>query len=251
MAAGLSVVDTYRQIADWYHNHGQPQHRDRFLVLAMDRAFSDGQGSEAESLRQKLLRHNPHHLFKPFANYPQALKSPDVQSYLGELRRSYPPQAATSILASLGSIPQRGVLRSTTVLPPTQPVIDFSQVSDDVDAGNSETLQIYSIKKEFEELRSPDRPKGRGPSQVVVREDKTHLPSPYSVRPPEPIPIARSLPRAATPESVSPWRKNVDHSEIEKESAINAGLCLALTAAMAVVCLGVAVMALARPLVSP
>src|SRR5258708_8614999 len=143
MPAGIQAVDTYRKLADWHHNHGQPQHRDRFLVLAADSAFAEGRADEAEALRQRLLRVNPHHLLKPFSSFGQALKSPDVQTYLSDLRRSYPVRVASDLLASLPGNTDNSPQRSSKVLPPPHPVLAITTPPHDANPVAIDTLTLY------------------------------------------------------------------------------------------------------------
>src|SRR5438105_1343646 len=90
----------YERLAEWYDREGQPKLRDWFLVLAADAAQTAGHAAEAERLRNRLLQRNPHHLLKPFASFAEALRSPDVQGYVADLRRTYPPAAAEQLLRS-------------------------------------------------------------------------------------------------------------------------------------------------------
>lgn len=94
-------VRIYRELAECHERQGEAQLRDRFLVLAADAARAAGRDDEAERLRATLLRHNPHHLLKPFGSFAEGLKSPDVQNYVAALRRSHPPEAAEQQLATL------------------------------------------------------------------------------------------------------------------------------------------------------
>jgi hypothetical protein len=95
------VLGVYQELAEWYEQRGQAQMRDRFLVLAADAALAAGRADEAERLRARLLQQNPHHLLKPYPSLAEALKSPDVQSYVADLRRSYSPETAEHLLESL------------------------------------------------------------------------------------------------------------------------------------------------------
>lgn len=101
MASVEQSVRTYQDLAFLYVQQGQPQMRDRFLVLAADAMQSAGRAGEAEKLRQRLLQVNPHHLFKPFRSMEEAMKSADVKSYVEGLRRTYPPEKAAQLLESL------------------------------------------------------------------------------------------------------------------------------------------------------
>src|SRR5262245_62087811 len=91
----------YQELADWYERQAQAQLRDRFLLLAADAALNSGQPEEAERLRQRLLQLSPHHMLKPFASFAQALKSPDVQGYLSDMREKYPLDKAKALLETL------------------------------------------------------------------------------------------------------------------------------------------------------
>jgi hypothetical protein len=148
MATTTPTALTYQKLAVFYDRKGQPQQRDRFLVLAADAAQSAGNADEAESLRLQLLRHNPHHLLRPFSSFAQAMNSADVQSYLNDLRNSYPPKKASEMLAALGPAPADKPSEAAPI-PPTQPVIDL----DAADPANrsipsKEQLKVYRMRDE-------------------------------------------------------------------------------------------------------
>jgi hypothetical protein len=103
MASVDQVVQAYRELALSYDRQGQTPMRDRFLVLAADAAFNGGRHDEAEQLRNDLLRHNPHHLLKPYRSFAEAMKSADVQNYVSALRRSHPYERLGSLLDALRS----------------------------------------------------------------------------------------------------------------------------------------------------
>lgn len=94
-------ADIYEQLADLEEQRGAAQNRDRFLILAADAARADGAAARAEELRARLLQHNPHHLLKPYPSLADALRSPDVQSYVADLRHTYPPEEAERLLQSM------------------------------------------------------------------------------------------------------------------------------------------------------
>src|SRR2546421_12671442 len=98
MASVNQLMAVYQELADLHDRRNLPQLRDRFLVLAADTAQRAGLTQEAERLRHLLLQLNPHHLLKAFVSFEEALRSPDVQSYLSDLRQSYPPDAAEHLL---------------------------------------------------------------------------------------------------------------------------------------------------------
>src|SRR5262245_63146051 len=101
MASAEQATQIYRELAEGYGRQGQAQMRDRFLVLAADAALAAGQKDEAERLRGRLLQHNPHHLLKPYSSFAEAMKSADVQNYVGALRRSHPYDKAETMLEEL------------------------------------------------------------------------------------------------------------------------------------------------------
>ena len=95
------LLHVYKELADRYEKHHQPPMRDRFLVLAADAALLANRPDEAETLRLRLLRLNPHHMLKPFASFTQALKAPDVLTYIKDLRVNYPANVAEDLLGTV------------------------------------------------------------------------------------------------------------------------------------------------------
>jgi hypothetical protein len=99
-----------------------------------------------------LLQQNPHHLLKPYASFTEAMKAPDVQSYVGDLRRSYSPETAEHLLESLRS--QAGDAPSAAPGPRpmvSQPVPPPPQSAKEA----PEVLQFFRIHQELEET-APD-----------------------------------------------------------------------------------------------
>jgi hypothetical protein len=116
------MTRTYREIAESYERRGQPQMRDRFLVLAADAALTAGQPEEAEQIRARLLKASPHHMLKPFSSLTEALKSQDVRNYVAALRRSHPQESARQLLVSLQSeAPDRSAVPPPRTQPSEQP----------------------------------------------------------------------------------------------------------------------------------
>ncbi len=116
-----NLLRIYRELADWYERQHQPQMRDRFLVLAADAALTAGRPDEAERLRLRLLKVNPHHMLKPYGSYAQALKTPDVLTYVKDLRVNYPTNVAEDLLRTL----QADAKPAASTIPVTAPLIDF------------------------------------------------------------------------------------------------------------------------------
>jgi hypothetical protein len=96
-----AVQQVFEELADRYDRRHEARQRDLFLVLAADAAWSDGRRGDAERLRGRLLQFNPHHLLGPFPSFAEALNSPDMQSYLSDLRRQFPVEEAETLLLAL------------------------------------------------------------------------------------------------------------------------------------------------------
>lgn len=105
MPSTSPTVQTYVDLAAWYHRHGQASNRDRFLALAADAALGEGRSDEADQLHVRLLRYNPQHLFKPYATFAEAVRAAEVRGYIASLRRSHPPEEAERLLATLPEAP--------------------------------------------------------------------------------------------------------------------------------------------------
>ena len=91
--------EIYEEFADKCDRQGDARQRDLFLVLAADAAYGAGNKEQADRLRLRLLELSPHHLLRPFANFAEALRSSDIQDYLTNLRRQFPP---AQLLAGVG-----------------------------------------------------------------------------------------------------------------------------------------------------
>jgi hypothetical protein len=89
------IARVYEDLAFLYDRRGQARLRDCNLVLAADAAYSAGREGEAERIRLELLSFNPTHLLKPYASFAEALRSPDIQSYIDDLRLTHPPEMAS------------------------------------------------------------------------------------------------------------------------------------------------------------
>src|SRR5437588_2012990 len=121
-----NLLRVYRELADWYERQRQPQMRDRFLVLAADAALLAGRADEAERLRLRLLKVNPHHMLKPYGSFAQALKAPDVLTYVKDLRVNYPADVAEDLLRTLqGDANRPAAAAPASGLPMTAPVVDI------------------------------------------------------------------------------------------------------------------------------
>jgi hypothetical protein len=88
----------YEELAQRYEREQEPRQRDNLLVLAADSALTAGRGEDAERLRQRLLQLNPHHLLRPFSSFAEAMETSDIQDFVTDLRRQYPPEYAQRLL---------------------------------------------------------------------------------------------------------------------------------------------------------
>jgi hypothetical protein len=236
MAAPEMRVGIYRELADWHHQHGQPQLRDRFLVLAADAALSAGRADEAERLRHRLLRLTPHHMLRPFASFAEALGSPDVQGYVAELRRSYPPARAEQLLEQTRQ-PVANTPGAAPMIPATLPVFDLDAAAPrPVPSG--EALKVYSLQDE-EPPRSPSVPAPTWPRRT---EAPRPAPPPRPVR--RAVPVSPYLPPSERAAPVPAPAADAD------EAATGAWLSLALWAITLAAGLALAAWALAGPLLA-
>jgi hypothetical protein len=87
-----TMLRVYEELANRFTRQHEPRFRDHCLVLAADAALAAGRAEEAERLRQRLLEANPHHLLRPYASMAEAVQAPDVQEYVADLRRQWPPE---------------------------------------------------------------------------------------------------------------------------------------------------------------
>jgi hypothetical protein len=87
-----TLLRVYEELANRFAKQIEPRFRDHCLVLAADAALSAGRPADADRLRLRLLQFNPHHLLRPFASMVEAMQAPDVQEYVADLRRQWPPE---------------------------------------------------------------------------------------------------------------------------------------------------------------
>jgi hypothetical protein len=95
----------YEELADRLDRKDEARERDNFLALAAEAAFRAGRLDDAERLRRRLLQLSPHNLLRPYPSLAEALGSRDIQEYLADLRRQFPPDQAERLLASRQAAP--------------------------------------------------------------------------------------------------------------------------------------------------
>src|SRR5438067_12890922 len=93
-----SPQHVYEELALRYERQQDARQRDLFLVLAADAALSSGHAADAERLRNRLLELSPHSLLRPYSSFADALRSSDIQEYIADLRRLFPPAQAAKLL---------------------------------------------------------------------------------------------------------------------------------------------------------
>ena len=190
-----NLLRVYKELADWYERQRQPPMRDRFLVLAADAALPANRPDEAETLRLRLLKVNPHHMLKPYASFAQALKAPDVLTYIKDLLVNHPTKVAEDLYARFK--------RRTSVLPaPIRPaaIAGFggSSGAASVPVASDE---LFLNSKDGQHDLAPTAPSVALPSPYPLRPDSRPqtlpLQSPVPIRPRSPMPAP--LPFAADP----------------------------------------------------
>jgi hypothetical protein len=167
-----NLLRIYNELADWYEKQRQPPMRDRFLVLAADAALLANRPDEAETLRLLLLRVNPHHMLKPYNSLAQALKAPDVLTYIKDLRVNYPINVAEDLLRTL----QTEEKRSPGAIPPVSATAALPAVSD----------EMFLNSK-------------LGPRDLAPTAPPGALPTPYELAPLRPDSRPQTLPLQAPP----------------------------------------------------
>jgi hypothetical protein len=198
MPSAEQTVRVYEDLAHWYDRQGQAKLRDWFLVLAADAALTSVGPDEAERLRSHLLQVNPHHLLRPFASFADALRSADVQGYVADLRRTYPPETAAQMLAQRrgegGAAQREEPTRSFTAAATTEP----QEIAEEPE------VQVYRMQAPAEEPPAEPLPRQAPPPRPAPRPSPplSSAPAPKPTLPrPTPVPPA-PRPVAAQP---SPW----------------------------------------------
>jgi hypothetical protein len=233
--------------------------RDQFLVLAADAAHGAGRDNEAERLRAHLLRLNPHHMLRPFGSFAEALCSPDVQSYVNELRRTYPPQAAQKMHEKVQSSGSPGIGSEEDH---ANPALETLRVYEDPEETTAPAPPLpratalppatAGVPKPAQRPARPaaqpqpqTRPSALPPPRVAFPPPRTSAPPPAPPRTPRVVPErapAAAPPREPVPAAVS------GSSPDSEEAATGAWLSSALFVLLLLVGMAVTVYALIRPL---
>jgi hypothetical protein len=199
MTAEERALITFRELADLYERRGDPQMRDRFLVLAADTAHNAGLDDEAERMRRRLLQASPHHLLKPYGSFGEALQAEDVQIYVNDLRANYPPEVADNLLQSLRQRDGSGKARP---IPPTAPVINLDSDVPTLPRNSVESLRVYALREEEKKTPPPAPPpatRRRPPTRSEPPPAATPAPRKAPSPPPRPVAPPTPAPRPAPP----------------------------------------------------
>ena len=246
----LDTLQVYKELADWYERQGQAAMRDRFLILAVEAAFSAGKTDEAERLRQRLLQANPHHMLKPFSTFAQALQSSNIQIYIHDLQTNYPTDKAQRLLHELKS----GHSEAIAEIPQTAPLILFPDEPTLQIENPPEPPKVIPLHPEPEPTQPAtyplkptefDRPAPRKPKTVLPPASKASRPAARDTAAPRAQPtVPRPAPRRSRPLIIPPE---------EEEVIVPAGAWLTyLLFGMTVTAgLALAVYTLARPFLPP
>lgn len=195
METRFNPRELYARLADGYERRGQPQFRDRFLVLAADAALRAGDSADAERWRQRLLAVNPHHMLKPYATFAQAMQAADVQLYVADLRKNYPPEVGEGLLRSLNEADEP----SDRLIPVTAPLLNLGGERDLLMDDDPGAAPIFPIRDDSRPAIPPTLPPEQFPRMSESR--KQSPPPARSARPSrheEEVP-ATLVPGAARP----------------------------------------------------
>ena len=101
MADHERAMLAYVRLADVSQARRQAFGADKFLVLAGAAACRAGWPDVAERCRQLISADNPNHLVSRFAGFPDAMRSPDFQTYLKQMERFVGYERAEHLLRAL------------------------------------------------------------------------------------------------------------------------------------------------------
>jgi hypothetical protein len=215
-------------------------------------------------------------LLKPYGSFEQAMQLSDVQVYIGELRKDYPPTVARGMLDSLRDLKQS----EKETIPVTSPLLDLG-AGPDLLMDEAEPLKIFMFRDQSPSGLPPTLP----PEKFPKSADKLHrtvpptlyeahlppeipppprpkptrasaaasMPAPKSPLPP-PRPKPAPVPRSTPPASFEPARgleAAVDATAPEPETeVIGATVCIFLFVVAAAAGLLLLYYAIVHPLVS-
>lgn len=95
----------YQELALRYERQNDGRLRDVFYLLAADVAYSAGRHADADKIHREMIEVNPNSIVQPFSSFRDALQSMDIQDYLADLRRQFPPDEAEKLLTKIRANP--------------------------------------------------------------------------------------------------------------------------------------------------
>ncbi len=119
----------YQELALRYERQNDARLRDVFYLLAADVAHAAGRYADADKIHREMIEVNPHSVVQPFDSFGDALQSMDIQDYLADLRRQFPPDEAEKLLTKVRANPlgqPSDVVRRTLSQRDTQEVIPMT-----------------------------------------------------------------------------------------------------------------------------
>jgi hypothetical protein len=134
MSLPETIQHIYHELALRYDRQQESRLRDVFFLLAADVALASGRAEEAERLHREMIEANPNSLLRTYPSFAAALQSLDIQDYLADLRRQFPPEDAEKLLLQVRANPlgppsgsQRTLSLKDTqeVIPPTARTVNM------------------------------------------------------------------------------------------------------------------------------
>lgn len=98
----IHQLGVYLHLAQASRRRGQPNDRDRFLLLAANLALRLALPDVAEYCRAQTLAHNRHHLVGHWPSFASAVQSEEFLAFMRTLEARFPLEKGESMLASLG-----------------------------------------------------------------------------------------------------------------------------------------------------
>jgi hypothetical protein len=198
------ILQVYVELAGMYERQQDPGMREVFLMLAADAALRADHPAQAESLRQELLRQDPHHVLKPFPSFSEAVQHPDIANYLDDLRQKYPVEVAEDLLESVWPPSTQPMSDVPATLPPQQrqqgPLTPppARKLPPGTTEKAGEPLKVYRVAPDLEETQPPPvlpPPVNRPPTVPPTRLHPPGQPAPARPAPRQPAARQAAAPR--------------------------------------------------------
>lgn len=186
------ILQVYLDLAEMYERQQDPGMREVFLMLAADAALRADHPTQAESLRQELLRQDPHHVLRPFPSFAEAIQHPDIDNYLDDLRQKYPVEVAEDLLESIWPQSSQPSPDVPATMPPQQRPPELltppPTMKQPAKPDESEPLKVYRAAPDADERQPPT-------TMPPTRVPPTRLNPPRPAGQPRPLPRPAASPR--------------------------------------------------------